>query len=93
MLDSMHVLLYWLVRTAIFLAVYAALWALKWFDIFAVLVAFVVAWVLGYVAFPGLRRKAMAQMDGWITRSRKGIEADAVVEDTEQATTPGSSEN
>ena len=89
----MHVLLYWLVRTAIFLAVYGALWALKWFDIFAVLVAFVVAWVLGYVAFPGLRRKAMAQMDGWITRSRKGIEADAVVEDTEQATTPGSSEN
>ena len=89
----MHVLLYWLVRTAIFLAVYGALWALKWFDIFAVLVAFVVAWVLGYVAFPGLRRKAMEQMDGWITRSRKGIEADAVVEDTEQAATPGSGEN
>lgn len=82
----MHVLAYWLVRTAIFLAVYGAFWALKWFDIFAVLVAFVVAWVLGYVAFPGMRRKAMEQMDGWITRSRKGIEADAGDEDAEAAT-------
>jgi hypothetical protein len=88
MLEGMHVLLYWLVRTGIFLVVYAAFWALKWFDIFAVLVAFVVAWVLGYVAFPGLRRKAMAQMDGWITRSRTGIETDAGVEDAEVSGQP-----
>lgn len=88
MLVDMHVLLYWLVRTGIFLAVYAVFWALNWFDIFAVLVAFVVAWVLGYVAFPQLRRKAMVQMDGWITRSRTGIEADAGVEDAEVAGQP-----
>lgn len=75
--------LYWLVRTAIFLAVFALLWLLRWFDVFAVLVAFVVAWALSYIAFPGLRRKAMEQMDGWITRSRRGVEADAEVEDAE----------
>jgi hypothetical protein len=79
----MHVALYWLVRTAIFLAVFAALWALGWFDVFAVLFAVIPAWALSYIAFPGLRRRASEQMDGWITRSRSGIDADAGVEDAE----------
>jgi ABC-type bacteriocin/lantibiotic exporter with double-glycine peptidase domain len=81
----MHVALYWLVRTGIFLVVYAVLWLLGWFDVFAVLVAFVAAWALGYIAFPGLRRKAQEQMDGWITRGHAGVEADAEVEDAEVA--------
>ncbi len=77
----MQVVIYWVMRTLIFLAVYGALWALHWFDIWAVLVAFVVAWIVGYIAFPGMRARAMAQMDGWIARSRRGTEADAAVED------------
>ena len=81
----MHVLLYWLVRSAIFLLVFAGLWALGWFDIFAVLFAVIPAWILSYIAFPGLRRRAAQQMDGWITRSRSGIDADAGVEDAEAA--------
>jgi ABC-type bacteriocin/lantibiotic exporter with double-glycine peptidase domain len=81
----MHVLLYWLLRTAIFLLVFAALWALGWFDVFAVLFAVIPAWALSYIAFPGLRRRAADQMDGWINRSRVGIEADAGVEDKEAA--------
>lgn len=81
----MHVVIYWAVRTAMFLAVYAGLWALKWFDVWAVLLAFVIAWAASYVAFPGMRLKAAAQMDGWINRSRKGIEADEADEDAEAA--------
>ena len=79
----MQVLAYWLMRTAMFLGIYAALWALKWFDIWAVLVAFAVGWAASYVAFPGMRLRAAAQMDGWIGRSRRGIAADDAVEDAE----------
>lgn len=79
----MQVLAYWAVRTAMFLVAYAALWALKWFDIWAVLIAFVVAWAASYVALPGMRAKATAQMDRWINRSRKGIVADEAEEDAE----------
>ncbi|NTV38443.1 MAG: DUF4229 domain-containing protein [Demequinaceae bacterium] len=79
----MQVLAYWLMRTAMFLGVYAALWALKWFDIWAVLIAFIVGWAVSYVAFPGMRRRAAVQMDGWITRSRRGNVSDDAVEDAE----------
>lgn len=79
----MQVLAYWLARTATFLAIYAALWALKWFDIWAVLIAFIVGWAVSYVAFPGMRRRAAVQMDGWITRSRRGNVSDDAVEDAE----------
>jgi hypothetical protein len=79
----MHVAIYWLVRTAIFLAVFGVLWALGWFDVFAVLFAVIPAWALSYIAFPGMRRRATEQMDGWINRSRSGIELDASVEDAE----------
>lgn len=82
----MQVLAYWLMRTAIFLGVYAALWALRWFDIWAVLVAFVIGWAVSFVAFPGMRTRAAAQMDGWINRSRKGIERDESIEDAEAST-------
>jgi ABC-type bacteriocin/lantibiotic exporter with double-glycine peptidase domain len=84
----MHVLLYWLVRTAIFLLVFAVLWALGWFDVFAVLFAVIPAWALSYIAFPRLRRRAAEQMDGWISRSRSGIEADAGEEDKEADALP-----
>lgn len=79
----MHVALYWLVRTAIFLAVYALLWWLRWFDIWAVVLALFIGWVVGYLAFPGLRRRAATQMDGWIHRSETGVNADADAEDAE----------
>lgn len=82
----MQVLAYWLMRTALFLAIYAGLWALKWFDIWAVLVAFIVGWALSYIAFPGMRIRAAAQMDGWISRSRRGLEKDDAVEDAEAGT-------
>ena len=77
----MHVVWYWTLRTALFLVIYAVLWSLKWFDIFAVLFAFVIAWVVGYVAFPTLRKRAAGQMEGWISRGQRGIDADAVAED------------
>ena len=79
----MQVLTYWLMRTATFLGVYAVLWALKWFDIWAVLIAFIVGWAVSYVAFPTMRRRAAVQMDGWITRSRRGNVSDDAVEDAE----------
>ncbi len=81
----MQVLSYWLARTATFLVAYAVLWALNWFDIWAVVLAFVVGWAVSYAAFPGMRVRAAAQMDGWINRSRRGIEADEAVEDSEDA--------
>jgi ABC-type bacteriocin/lantibiotic exporter with double-glycine peptidase domain len=79
----MQVLTYWLTRTATFLAAYAVLWFLNWFDIWAVLLAFVVGWAVSYAAFPGMRARAAEQMDGWINRSRSGIESDEAVEDSE----------
>ena len=81
----MQVALYWTLRSALFLLTYAVMWSLHWFDIFAVLFAFVVAWIVGYVAFPRLRKKAAAQMDGWITRGQRGIDADAEAEDEHSA--------
>jgi ABC-type bacteriocin/lantibiotic exporter with double-glycine peptidase domain len=80
---AMQVLIYWLIRTVTFLAIYGVLWALNWFDIWAVVLAFIVGWAVSYVAFPRMRVRAAAQMDGWINRSRVGIEADEVVEDSE----------
>jgi len=82
-LGAMQVVWYWVMRTALFLAVYAALWALKWFDIWAVVVAFVLAWMLSYIAFPRMRVRAQEQMDGWITRSNRGVTADAAAEDAQ----------
>jgi hypothetical protein len=79
----MQVLAYWLMRTAMFLGIYGVLWTLKWFDIWAVLVAFVVGWAASYVAFPGMRKRAALEMDGWITRSRRGNAIDDADEDAE----------
>jgi len=79
----MQVLSYWLMRTATFLVIYAVLWVLNWFDIWAVVLAFIVGWAVSYAAFPKMRRRAAAQMDGWINRTQRGIEDDEDVEDTE----------
>ncbi|WP_291378666.1 DUF4229 domain-containing protein [Demequina sp.] len=79
----MQVLAYWLVRTAIFLGFYAVLWVLNWFDIWAVVLAFILGWAVSYAALPGMRVRAAEQMDGWISRSRRGIESDEAVEDSE----------
>ena len=85
----MQVLAYWLMRTATFLGVYAGLWALRWFDIWAVLIAFIVGWAVSYVAFPAMRQRAAVQMDGWITRSRRGNVSDDAVEDAEADSATG----
>lgn len=79
----MQVLIYWLTRTVTFLGIFAALWALGWFDIWAVIIAFIVGWAVSYVAFPQMRQRAAAQMDGWINRSRSGAQSDDAVEDAE----------
>lgn len=75
----MRVVMYWLVRVGIFVAVAAVLWfVLQWQDLIALIAAFVLAWLISYLALPGMRRDAAEQMDGWISRSERGIrEADA----------------
>jgi len=84
----MKVFLYWLARLGVFLAVAGFLWfVVNWQDIISVIASFVVAWLLSYLLLPGMRRSAAAQMDGWITRSQRGLdkaddEEDAEVEGT-----------
>jgi hypothetical protein len=75
----MRVLAYWAARLGIFLAIAAVLWwVVRWQDLVSLIFAFVLGWLVSYLALPGLRRDAAGQMDGWMTRSEKGIrEADA----------------
>lgn len=84
----MQVLIYWIMRTVTFLVIYAALWALKWFDIWAVVIAFIIGWAVSYIAFPTMRVRAAAQMDGWINRSHRGTVDDDAVEDAESDAEP-----
>ncbi|MDN4475350.1 DUF4229 domain-containing protein [Demequina sp. SYSU T00192] len=79
----MSVLAYWGARTGIFLAVLGVLWAVGWRDVIAFFAAFIVAWLVSYLALPGLRVRAAEQMDGWISRSEKGIREAAAEEDAE----------
>ncbi|SEJ13518.1 DUF4229 domain-containing protein [Demequina mangrovi] len=79
----MHVVAYWGARTGIFLAVLGVLWAFNWRDVIAFLAAFVVAWLVSYLVLPGMRAKAQAQMDGWISRSEKGLRDADAEEDAE----------
>lgn len=79
----MSVVVYWAARTGIFLAVLGVLWAVGWRDVIAFVAAFVVAWLISYLALPTLRVRANAQMDGWISRSEKGIRDAAAEEDAE----------
>jgi hypothetical protein len=81
----MQVLVYWLMRTAMFFAVFGVLWLLHWYDGWAALFALIVAWAISYIAFPGMRLRATHQMDGWINRSHRHIDSDADVEDAEIA--------
>ncbi|MGC4176092.1 DUF4229 domain-containing protein [Demequina sp.] len=75
----MRVLTYWLARLGIWAAIAALLWwVVKWQDLISLIASFVLAWLVSYLALPGMRRQAAAQMDGWMTRSEKHIhEADA----------------
>ena len=79
----MRVLAYWGARTGIFLAVLGVLWLVGWRDLLAFVAAFIVAWLVSYLALPGLKARAAAQMDGWITRSERGIKAAEAEEDAE----------
>ncbi|WP_296666211.1 DUF4229 domain-containing protein [Demequina sp.] len=81
----MSVLAYWAARSGIFIAVLGVLWAVGWRDVIVFIAAFVVAWLVSYLALPTLRVRAAAQMDGWISRSEKGIREAAAQEDAEIA--------
>lgn len=79
----MRVLAYWGARTGIFLGVLGILWLVGWRDLIVFLAAFIVAWLVSYLALPGLKRAAAEQMDGWISRSERGIKAADAEEDAE----------
>jgi len=80
----MRVLLYWLARLGIFAVIAAILWVgLKWQDLLSLIAAFVLAWLVSYLVLPGLRRDAATQMDGWISRSERGIRTADAEEDAE----------
>lgn len=80
----MKVLAYWLARLAIFAAVASVLWfVLRWQDLISFIAAFVVAWLIAYLALPRLRADAMAQMDGWMSRSGNNRRAADAEEDAE----------
>ncbi|WP_062383631.1 DUF4229 domain-containing protein [Demequina iriomotensis] len=79
----MDVVAYWGARTGLFLAVVGALWLVGWRDMMAFLAAFVVAWLVSYLVLPGMRVKAQAQMDRWISRSEKGLRDADAEEDAE----------
>ncbi|WP_062200556.1 DUF4229 domain-containing protein [Demequina salsinemoris] len=86
----MKVLSYWAARTGIFLAVVAVLWLLDVLDIVTLVMAVVIAWVIGYVALPRMRSSAQTQMDGWVSRSEKGLRDLDAEEDAEADTAPES---
>lgn len=85
----MRVLSYWLARLGIFAVIAAFLWwVVKWQDVISLIASFVLGWLVSYLLLPHLRRDAAAQMDGWMTRSERGIreadaEEDAEIEDAE----------
>ena len=80
----MKVFIYWLARLGVFLAVAGFLWfVVNWQDIISVIASFIIAWLLSYLLLPGLRRSAAAQMDGWISRSQRGLDAADAEEDAE----------
>ena len=79
----MNILLYWLARTAIFVAVLAVLWLVGWRDLLAIIAAAIAAWPISYLLLPTLRARAQEQMDGMIERSQRGIRAAADEEDAE----------
>ncbi len=79
----MRVLAYWGARTGIFVVVLGILWLVGWRDVIAFIAAFIVAWLVSYLALPRLKVAAAAQMDGWITRSERGIKAADQEEDAE----------
>ena len=83
-LVTMSVVTYWAARLGIFLGIAAFLWwVVKWQDIISVIAAFLLGWLVSYLLLPGMRRAASAQMDGWMTRSEKGIRAADAEEDAE----------
>jgi hypothetical protein len=90
----MRVVTYWAARLGIFVAIAAFLWwVVKWQDIVSVIAAFILAWLVGYLLLPHMRRDAVAQMDGWMTRSEKSIrEADAEEDAEIDASAAGSGE-
>ncbi len=80
----MRVLAYWAARTGIFLAVAGVLWLLNLLDVVTLVMAMLIAWAIGYVALPGMRARAQQQMEGWVTRSEKGLR-DLDAEEDEEA--------
>ncbi len=88
-----HILTYWAVRTAVFLAVLGILYLVGWFDLIAVVAAMVIAWLVGFIALPGLRDRAAEQMAGLMSRAESSraeldAEEDAEVDAATGATPP-----
>ncbi len=93
----MKVLSYWAARTGIFLVVVGVLWLLGLLDVVTMIMAILIAWAIGYVALPGMRAAAAAQMEGWVSRSEKGLrdldaEEDAEAEKQDAPQAAGSSD-
>lgn len=78
----MQVLLYTAARLGVFLAlfgVFAWAGAAAWF---AAVLAFVAAWPLSAVMLPALRARAVAELDGALSRRRVPGAEDAAAEDS-----------
>lgn len=79
----MSVFTYWAARTGFFLAILGVLWWVGWWDLFAFVAALILAWMVSYLALPGMRARAAAQMDTWIHRSEKSERDANAQEDAE----------
>ena len=81
----MHVVFYWLARTALMLAVLLMLWILGWQSWVAVVAAAVIAWLISYAMFGSLHDAAAQQLERWLSRRFSGQRQDEDAEDAEIA--------
>jgi hypothetical protein len=88
-----HVLFYWLARTALMFAVFVALWGVGWQPWFAVVGATAIAWLISYAMFGSMHDAAAQQMERWVSRRFVGVAGDERAEDAEAkvggASSPG----
>ncbi len=80
---AVHVLIYWLARTALMFAVFVALWGVGWQPWFAVVGATAIAWLISYALFGSMHDAAARQMERWVSRRFVGVARDEAAEDAE----------
>jgi hypothetical protein len=78
-----HVLIYWLARTALMFCVFVVLWGFGWRPWLAVVGAAVIAWLISYSMFGSMHDLAAKQMESWVSRRFVGVAGDEVAEDSE----------